>query len=216
MIFCILFYNIKLTKSLKVFFVYTLLISLSSVASSLSLLLLKTTFSYQIIVKFFSIFEFLILLYFYFLLHSKKSNLWFYISPAIIFLLFVYQSWFNSNDSNITHPLFFEFIFLIIVILGYFFKGINSSISHPIYNKIEFWISTALLLYFSGNFFFLIFVSISNVNMPSIDMQSVYSSITIIKNLILSFTFLFFGKTKRENLIDSNSNTFNTLTANNT
>jgi len=196
--------------------VYTILIAISSVASSFSLIFLNTTEYYQFIVKIFALSEYLILSYFFYLVINRRSNYWFFLISTFFFLFTIKNCWLTTNSVNITYPLFYEFIFFILIILSFFFKSIIRIDVEPIYNQIEFWISTSLLIYFSGNFFFLIFVSISNVEIPSIYMQTVYSSITIIKNIILSVTFLLFGKNNEPQLQIDDTNNFNTLTANNT
>jgi hypothetical protein len=53
-------------------------------------------------------------------------------------------------------------------------------------SKCDFWISVGLFIYFSGNFFYLIF-SLSKINQADkINLLLVYCSITIIKNIIIS------------------------------
>jgi hypothetical protein len=59
----------------------------------------------------------------------------------------------------------------------------------PIYQNISFWICVGLFLYFTGNFFFLLFPVSSTDIVFKNQIQSIYIAVTITKNIILSFSF---------------------------
>jgi len=53
----------------------------------------------------------------------------------------------------------------------------------------DFWICVGLLIYFAGNFFFLLYSSTQSKAAIRNEMQLIYSIVTITKNLILGFSF---------------------------
>lgn len=60
-------------------------------------------------------------------------------------------------------------------------------IDYPIYQNITFWIAVGLFVYFTGNFFYLIFSSSNSDENIRTQMKIIYGVVTIAKNLILSF-----------------------------
>lgn len=64
------------------------------------------------------------------------------------------------------------------------------TLNYLIYQSISFWICVGLFFYFSGNFFFLLFSSYSKNTNFIIQLQLVYTFVTVIKNLFLSFSLL--------------------------
>ena len=66
------------------------------------------------------------------------------------------------------------------------------NVSVPIYQSINFWISVGLFVYFTGNFFFLLFLE--NPQKLTQEFKAeliiIYSSVTIIKNVINGFAFM--------------------------
>lgn len=61
---------------------------------------------------------------------------------------------------------------------------------YPIYQSISFWICVGLFFYFTGNFFFLVFVNSSADKNFVQQMKLIYSVVTISKNILLSVAFL--------------------------
>jgi hypothetical protein len=217
LIFCILFYKQYESKESRVFFIYTIVIAITSLLSSLSLVLFKQTHNYQIIVKLFAFSEFIILSYYYKLLIKRKSSNIIFVLAFVFFCFLIYKNWLTRENSQITFPLLFEFIFFIIILLYYYFLRISTISNKPIYEEIEFWQTTAFFIYFSGNFFFLIFVSYNNVQLPQINMQFAYSTITFLKNLIISIGFILFAKNrKKDETTIEHFDSFNHITPTNT
>jgi len=56
------------------------------------------------------------------------------------------------------------------------------------YQNIDFWICVGLFLYFAGNFFFLLYSTSNSKSQLRIQMQIIYSIVTITKNLFLGFS----------------------------
>lgn len=57
---------------------------------------------------------------------------------------------------------------------------------YPLYQTISFWICVGLFLYFTGNFFFLLLIKSTNDVHVKIQMKTLYSFVTITKNIFLS------------------------------
>ena len=217
LIFCILFYKQYESEKSKVFFIYTIVIALTSILSSLCLLVYEQTYSYQIIVKLFAFSEFVILSYYYKLLLNRKVANNIFIISFLFFSFLIYKNWLTKESAQITYPLLFEFIYFIIILLYYYFLRISTNDNKPIYEEIEFWQTTAFFIYFSGNFFFLIFVSYNNVQLPHIQMQIDYSTITLLKNLIIEEALILFGyKRKKDKTSLGSFDAFNHITPTNT
>ena len=57
---------------------------------------------------------------------------------------------------------------------------------YPLYQTITFWICVGLFLYFTGNFFFLLLIKSTSDIHVKIQMKTLYSFVTITKNIFLS------------------------------
>jgi hypothetical protein len=83
-------------------------------------------------------------------------------------------------------PLITEYLVLLLFIVFYFLEVLQESVVEPIYHKTIFWISVAFIINFSGNFFLLL----SSVNSFQDEafrnaFTIIYSSVTILKNILL-------------------------------
>lgn len=66
------------------------------------------------------------------------------------------------------------------------------NVSQPIYDTINFWICVGLFVYVTGIFFYILLVensSKSDLKLQS-ELRLIYSAVTIVKNLILSFALI--------------------------
>lgn len=165
-------------------------------------------------------FEFLIMTYFFFCLFDKKKYkvLTIFLVP-LFFILFFLDYRVSNSTSLYTISTLYEFSLFTILILIFLFDKVKNESTVLIYETIEFWICVSFITYFSGNFFYILLVETSKsaTSDTKIQLTLIYCFVTILKNCFFSFSI--FSKKKSypiENLIDSNSNTFNTLTANNT
>ncbi|MEJ7611683.1 MAG: hypothetical protein WKF88_10940 [Ferruginibacter sp.] len=60
----------------------------------------------------------------------------------------------------------------------------------PLYNSISFWLCVGLFIYFTGNFFYLLFTAgIKNIEFIN-QMKIIYTVVTITKDIILSLAWL--------------------------
>ncbi|MFZ4770001.1 MAG: hypothetical protein ACOYLO_07445 [Ferruginibacter sp.] len=58
-------------------------------------------------------------------------------------------------------------------------------VMYPLYQSITFWICVGFFLYFTGTFFFILFIKSSNDTEFKILMNSIYGIVTITKNVLL-------------------------------
>lgn len=66
----------------------------------------------------------------------------------------------------------------------------NSEIVKPIYQTTEFWISVGCLIYFSGNFFFYVFINSAKTKDEQWQLRSIYAFVTLIKDIVLALSML--------------------------
>jgi len=190
LVFCSIFHKKIGTKYLKVFFVYAAFLAFFSVSSLISVNFIKSPSLYAGIIKAYVICEYcLFSLFFYniFLGIVPKRIIIFSIIPFLIIAIYDYyllnKTVFRSNVPII------EFLAFIIFIVYFFYERMKYVVTYPLYQTITFWISVGLFLYFTGNFFFLIFKKTSSDTHLKNQMGIIYSLVTISKNIILSSAF---------------------------
>ncbi len=220
MFFCLLRYKSLDTKITKVFFVYILFQGISALLCYFSFYTLGSYELYMGILRFHLPLEFLIMTYFFFILFEKQKYKLLTIAQFPIFILLFYLDYRVSNSTSLyTISTLYEFSLFTILILILLFEKIKNETTVLIYETTEFWICVSFITYFSGNFFYILLVETSKSasSNTKLELTLIYCFVTILKNCFFSLT-IFFKKRNpnEENLIDSNSNTFNTLTANNT
>ncbi len=145
--------------------------------------------------------EFILIAYFFsFLISSLLAKK--VIKLAIIpFLLLILVDFLIIGNREIhNYPTIIEFLTFMIIIIFYLFEKMRFDLSQPIYLTINFWLSVGLLVYFAGNFFYVMLAESSNNHTSEIrnDLAFISSSITLIKNIILSISFTI--KEPQENL----------------
>ena len=150
--------------------------------------------------KVFVIVEFVIISIFYKTIFYKKSIKHFLIFAPISFVLFGIFNYITTSKTEFDFTtLFVECFFFNVVILYYFYERIVYNFTIPLYKLPSFWISVAFLVYFSGNFFLFLFTKLMENQQGFINQYTlIYSSITILKNILLC-TALIINK----NLINS-------------
>lgn len=162
---------------------YSILLAIFSICAVIFIETKQFTFYYKL-VNIYSIFEVLIFtIFFRILLYtSNLKRISFLLATIFVFYNLYYL--FQKQGFTI-YPLLFEFSILIIFIFFYFFERINY-LDVDLLKRSEFWINSGLFLYFTGNFFYLIF-SLSEINQESkLLLLFIYCTITILKNLIIS------------------------------
>jgi hypothetical protein len=129
-------------------------------------------------------------LFFYYLLKSDffKKIILFSILPFSTFAIYTFLS--SPAGSFSTDPLLLEFLLLIIILLFYFFEKIKYLTKNPMQNSISFWLCVGLLLYFFGNFFYVVTLN-STKDAAFIKQAKTISSIIVIaKDIILALAWL--------------------------
>jgi len=190
LIFCIIFLKKINHKTLKVFFIYTVFLALFSIASIVSIYFNKNLSVYLVLLKLFSILEFFTFsLFVYYSLENKffKKIILILNVPYLTIHLF---SWIFFKNEFSLHPFLFEFLTFIIFIIYFFYEKMKLVNKNPIYNNKEFWIFVGIFIYFSGNFFYLLFSNSNYSKQFKYQLQIVVSIVTIIKNIIFSLSFL--------------------------
>ncbi len=177
------------TKALKVFFIYTIALAIFVIIGAISLYFLKSKEVYILTVKIYTITEYLLFAKFLSLSYNSKIA-----KKVILYSLFPFlgYSFFDLfvNTTNFTStPLLYEFLSFIIFSIYYFYEKMKTVVLYPLYQSISFWICVGLFLYFTGNFFYLIFSNYSTDRAFMEQIRYVYSMVTISKNILLSCAF---------------------------
>lgn len=191
MIFCLFFYRKLKTKGLKVFSVYTFLLALFIVATLIATFVFKSRDLYLLNIRFYVVIEYSVFAYFFYNIYNSpfyKKIVLYSTVPFAIFCIYDYLISLPHTFSNF--PLIIEFLAFIIFIIYFFYEKMQTVVLYPLYQTITFWICVALFIYFTGNFFFLIFLKSSNDPVFVTQMKIIYSFITISKNIILCLAFL--------------------------
>lgn len=114
-------------------------------------------------------------------------------------------------------PASVEHIALLIIIVYYFFEVMQETVVEPIYHKLIFWICVAFIINSSGNFFLFLYSKNSYKGDPNFKSQYtiIYTTVTIIKNLLLCISILIKETPKAESdnlILDVDLDSFNTST----
>lgn len=189
---------------MKVFFVYcivhVLLVSLGVIA----VYQFHKKELYNTFLRLHLFFEFSILSYFFYLvIHNTLVKR--IILGVFVFFVIANAFYFKSEEfSGLTQiPTLFEFLFFISCIIYFFFESVFLIDNSSAYSSIAFWLAVGLLIYFCGEFFYMLLVENSK-NAP-IEIKNqliiVYAIVAVIKNSILAFSF-FNKNQKRDNHSD--------------
>ena len=134
----------------------------------------------------------LIAIFLYNILESGKAKTGLLISLPIFLMYNIYDFFSNESMSFSNNPTLIEFLIFIVLIIFYLFEKMKLNQETPAYSSINFWLNVGLFVYFSGNFFYILLVENSANASVAVKNQLIiiYCTITIIKNLILSFAFV--------------------------
>jgi len=186
--FCILFYKKLNTKELKVFFVYAALLFLFNILTILLLEVFDERVTYFFIGRIFNIFEYSVICYFLYIVLKEnwvRKVILFSIIPFTIYALFDYYIS-NKNTFN-NHSNIVSYLLLIIFIVYFFFEKMRTVVVYPLYQSTVFWICVGLFLYFTGTFFFFVFITTSSGADKDFvrTMSHIYLISVVVKNIIL-------------------------------
>ncbi len=170
---------------MKVFFVYTIVVALFLIIYLPALHIL--TSYYFFIIRLFLLLEFIILSILYISIFKSNKSKQFIVLSICFYTSYWIYNFYNSKFSEFDFiPLVVECLFFTLLIVYYFYDLIQHNFTIPLYQLPSFWISVAFLLYFSGNFFLFLYAK-SMINEPGWNEQYtiIYSSITILKDVLL-------------------------------
>ena len=191
-ILCLVFIKKIKSTELKVFFLYTATFAIFLGVSLYFKFFLKNPFYQLLVNRIFLVVEFTFLCIFFKIILTYKYKTAISIVAILFFLLFSFYDYYVSKLGEFSFiPLVIECLFFVSVIVYFFYEKIQYNISSPIYYSFSFWISLAFLIYFSGNFFLFLF-SKSMYKNPEfrIEFTIIYSSVTLIKNVLLCIAIL--------------------------
>lgn len=189
LIFCILFYKKLNTKGLKVFFIYTIILSVFVLLHIISINVIKSKELYYNVLRLYTFIEYSLLsLFFYYTLKNifVGKLVLFSTIPFSFFCLYQYL---HSINNFSVYPVLSEFIIFMVVIIYYFYEKMKTEVLRPLYQSIIFWLCVGLFIYFSGNFFYLVLIQSTNDPILINQLRVIYSIVTITKNVLLSFSF---------------------------
>jgi len=198
LIFCILFYKKLNTKALKVFFIYCILLSVFVLISFLAITNHFTSL-YLLNIRIYVVVEYTIFSIFFFYILKKSIPKRIIIFSILPFIIFSFYDLFNTGKANFSYyPLIIEFLVFIVVLIYFFYEKMQTVVLYPLYQSITFWICVGLFIYFTGNFFYLLFSKSSTDPKFQLQMKIIYSFVTISKNVLLSLA-LFANEPNEEN-----------------
>ena len=186
LVFCFFYFKKKKTKYLKVFFLYTILLAFFSIATLYILYFEHSRPAYFFILRIYIAIEYSILVYFFSILFQNKIFKKVILFSIIPFWTYCIYNFFVSElDTFNNYPALAEFAVFIIIILFYFYEKMNIVTSIPLFKSISFWLCVGLFIYFTGNLFFLLFITSTSDQKILQQMFLIYTGVTITKNLIL-------------------------------
>jgi hypothetical protein len=159
--------------------------------------------------------EFTVLAYFFSLHISNKFVKKFLLFIPAAFLVFSIYDFSTEKVPGIPFlPVSVAHITLLCFIVYYFFEVMQETVAEPIYHKAIFWISVAFIINSSGNFFLFLYGKYSyEVNVFKTPQYTIiYTTVTIIKNLLLCIAILIKETAKNESdkvIFDVDLDSFN-------
>lgn len=119
---------------------------------------------------------------------------------VIPFVIISLLTWYFTEKNKFSNvPVVIEFIVFIFILLYYFYEKMKYVKTYPLYQSISFWLCVGLFIFFTGNFFYLLFITTYKDPVFLKQMKIVYSIINITKDIILSLAWLAHEPTEEEN-----------------
>ena len=191
LVFCLFYFNKIKSKYLKVFFVYTILLAFFSTATLYILNFEHSRPAYLFVLRIYIAIEYAILVYFFTILFQSrvfKKIILFSIIPFWIYC--IYNFFVSQHDTFNNYPALVEFAVFILIIIFYFYEKMNIVSSIPLFKFISFWLCVGLFIYFTGNLFFLLFITSTSDKDVLHQMFLIYTIVTISKNIILGSAWI--------------------------
>lgn len=175
------------SREKRVFFLYTILISVLVITGFSLLYIYKSEEKYYFVVRIYNILEYTLLAYlFSFYIKNQFIRKLLFLSIIGYTVFCVYAFVVADEPAMPFLPASVEHVLLLIFILYYFFETIQNITSEPIYQKAIFWISVAFIINSAGNFFLFLY-SRNSFNDDTFKNQYtiIYTTVTILKNIFL-------------------------------
>lgn len=169
--------------------------------------------NYYLSTRIYNIVEYTCLAYFFSLqLKNRfmKKALLFSLVPFLALCIYDYAV--ATKPSIPFAPLSCEYIVLLFFIIYFFFEVMQEVVVEPIYQRSIFWISVAFIVNFSGNFILFLYAFSSSFEVFGTPQYTIiYSTVTLIKNLLLCISALIVDKHSATTSpsIDTGLNDFN-------
>jgi hypothetical protein len=199
-LFCLVFLKRNSTKKKKVFFLYASLVAVLIITAYSLRYVLQDREDYFKVVRLYIVIEYCLLAY-YFFLHVKNKFIGkLLLLSTPVFITFCIYDYTTEKLPGLPFvPFSVEYTIFLVLIIYYFFELMQEMVSEPIYQKAVFWVSVAFIINFSGNFFlFLYSTNSSSYNDEDFKRQYtiIYTTITVIKNVLLCISILINEKTE--------------------
>lgn len=205
-----------ISKEKKVFFLYTILIAILVIVGFSLLYIFKSSQNYYLVVRVYIVIEYSLLTYFFSLYIKNKVVRKILIYSPLIFLLFCLYDYSIEKVPGLPFvPASVAHMALLCFIIYYFFEIMQSTVVEPIYQKAIFWICVAFIINSSGNFFLFLYARTS-LDDDTFKRQYtiIYTTVTVIKNLLLCISILIKEKKDAEALhhpLDIDLDSFNPI-----
>ena len=180
------------SKKLKVFYFYLFCYAALIGIQLLFRYYLKEKELYFIAIRVQLAVEFCLLLFYF---HHNFQNIYakklFNILVPLFLVFSIYDYVITSKTIFGADQAIVESLFILIILIYFFFEKIKYDVQAPLYEFKIFWIALAFFIFFSGNFFLLIYAKtmINDLNFR-LQYVFVYSTFNITKNIILCIAIL--------------------------
>ncbi len=186
------------TKDKGIFFYYLFSVFILIILGFSFRYIFKSTEIYFILIRIYNLVEYCFLAYYFSLfVHNKAVKNFLLLSP-LLFGSFCIYNFITATKAEIPFlPVTIEYLTLLAFIIFFLFEEMQRTNNEPIYQKAVFWISVAFILNFSGNFFLFLY---SKNNFNDLVFQKnytiIYSTVTVVKNIILCVSAHIYSKQK--------------------
>ncbi|MGG9961322.1 hypothetical protein [Ferruginibacter sp. SUN106] len=154
-------------------------------------------YPYTVLLRFFNVIELGFISWFIYLNIKNATAKRIIIIIQPLFICYCIYDFLSSKQPSVGYyPAAIECIIMIIFIIYFFFELMQEIIQLPLYVIMEFWLATALLIYFSGNFFLFVYSkTMINEEGFMVTYKYIYSTIIILKNIFICLSILYLKTT---------------------
>lgn len=168
---------------------YAIVLSFFVIVSLIAIKILKSKEFFFLLFRLYSILEYsTIVVFMYHILKNEtvRKIILYSIVPFIIYAVGDYIFSDKSQFNNHSHII--SALLIILFIVYYFFEKMNTVVMYPLYQSPSFWICVGFFLYFTGTFFYFLFIKSSRDEEFLRQMKIIYGIVTVTKNILLSIS----------------------------